>query len=378
MAKSAPRRVRGLMMAIVLLAASACASGIPPTSSPSTEDVVAELQALGLTSDEAIAYLRERAADEGTLVLYGSAGTTDLLEALAQAFTAEYPEVGLEFVQLRSQEFVDRIDAELAEGRYAFDVVRANYALMARLIDDDLLVPVDGIPLDESLNPVFISRIAVTDRMSPAVIPWGPAQLASGPRPTEWDDFLLPEHSGCVLPDNVSWAVGLIEHRGEAGAEAWFEGFLANGGIMGGSIRAEQLRLISGEIDCLVYGTAAPVMTLAIEGAPIDFHVPEQAWSLDFASGVMRWTARPHAALLWLIWQTGPGAARIIAAEGDIPAFPGHRFDDDRRRLADWLDPASDATRRTLSLDLTTIRSEPKAAELMLRYHTANRVGADR
>jgi ABC-type Fe3+ transport system substrate-binding protein len=339
----------------------------------STDELYRTLSDVGESRAQQIDRLREIAAQEGPIVSYALSNDLDRVEALSAAFRAAHPEVGFSYVALSINDARDRIASELAAGRQDFDVIWHSPSVVAPLVLDGLLARVDGLPFDEETTPAMRGEYAVQDQISPLTIVWGPAQLASGLLPRTWDEFLAPEHAGCILPDTPGFIITLLTERGVEGAEDWLVRFLENGGRMGGRSPDELRRLVAGEIDCLVYAPARLVPPLVADGARVEFHVAPSSPGIVLTGAISSWTASPASAALWILWQAGPEAAQITADTGAIPLHPSAVLPDEVALLRPWLDPSSEASRRTTILDVSvTTRFEATAQELLARYHTPN------
>lgn len=382
-----PRALRNAIVALALpaLLLGACTSDRGSSDAPATDaapsepeapataaEVLAAVAALDLPEDERLAYLAERAADEGALVLYTSS-EAELTEAWLDAFRAAFPDITVESVSLDNTDIVERVLAEDRAGRPLADVVRTTSPGLAAMLAQDLLAPHSGVSVPDDHPAAYVDPYAVTHRIGPVIIP----VLATDDletAPSSWDDFLEPEHAGCVYSAAPSWVAALVAERGEDGAAEWFEGFLANGGVMADGNNAQVRRLLAGEIDCVVQANAHSVARLIEDdGAPLEMILPERTSATATAVAVHRDTARPHGAALLALWLAGPGGGQVIADFGEVPVSP--RVTTIAERLRPWLDPDSAEARRTTVIDLErSVSLEEAAFRLLERYYTPNLV----
>lgn len=369
---------------VALVALAGCAGTSDPAAAPSptpvtpaegsvpatAAEVLAGIAELGLGEAELIAYLRERAASEGPVTLYTISGAEDT-QAWVEVFRTEFPEVDLRFVALGNDEVVERVTAEARAGRQVVDVIQSTAPPLAALINEGLLAPHSGALVPEGLPERYVGTHEVTHRIAPVVIP----RFASVPAedaPQGWDDFLEPEHAGCVFSVAPTWVTALVDERGEDGAAAWFEGFLANGGTMAQSSGAQLRRLLAGEIDCVVQSNAHTLRRLVVEdGAPLDWVIPTRSYATATSVAVHRDTPRTHAAALVALWLASPSGAQVIADLGDLPTHPDVMLTDER--LRPWLDPSSPESQRTAIIDMErSIEVEQIVFRLIETYVTPN------
>jgi iron(III) transport system substrate-binding protein len=120
------------------------------------------------------------------LVIYSPHGR-DLLTLVAQRFEALHPDVDVQWLDMGSQEALDRVRSERANPQA--DVWFGGPSpLFARGARDSLLEPVD------SGGPAYLSVYR-----TPAVIEYSSAALSAAQAPQDWDDLLAPRWKGEVL-----------------------------------------------------------------------------------------------------------------------------------------------------------------------------------
>ncbi len=120
------------------------------------------------------------------LVVYSPHGR-DLLTLVAQRFEALHPGVDVQWLDMGSQEALDRVRSERANPQA--DVWFGGPSPMfARGARDSLLEPVD------SGGPMYLSVYR-----TPAVIEYSSAALTAAQAPRDWDDLLAPRWAGELL-----------------------------------------------------------------------------------------------------------------------------------------------------------------------------------
>lgn len=379
-----PTRATIAAATLGLLLTSACGgettSGSAPDAAPEAEQqapatydaLLVEIAAEGLASADRSAWLAERAADEGEVVLYGGGGDPELYEALELAFEAEYPDIDLAWLLIEPGEFEARVSSERAAERGLYDVVLTSATLTARLIDPGYVAVHAGVIAPDGFPEAYVDDHTVGITQNPTVVPVVTSRTSLEDAPQTLDDFLQPQHAGCSLPETPSWVVGLVAALGAEGAEAWFQGFLDNGGLMVTSGNEELQRLVAGETDCLVHAQAGDVLELAEAGAPIDFVQLEQGPATVTSVSLSSAPANPYGAALLGLWLSGPEGARInLEVARRIPVLPVGALAFER--LEAWRDPASDEARRTLPITSAVARANSDTAvDLLERYHAPN------
>jgi iron(III) transport system substrate-binding protein len=120
------------------------------------------------------------------LVIYSPHGR-DLLTLVAKRFEALHPGVDVQWLDMGSQEVLDRVRSERANPQA--DVWFGGPSPMfARGARDSLLAPVD------SGGPLYLSVYR-----TPAVIEYSSAALSAAEAPHDWDDLLAPRWKGKVV-----------------------------------------------------------------------------------------------------------------------------------------------------------------------------------
>lgn len=379
--------VRGgpLVVGVLLLVLAACGTadtGPSGDSDPSTnvdeqapdgdpataEEVLAAIAAMDLTEEERVAYLRERAIEEGG-VLHYSDTIIDTNEAWAAGFSAAYPEIDHSFVRVPNVDLVERVLAEARAGRVVADVIQMSNSVGAVIQSEGLLARHHGVPVPEDYPDRFVDDYALLAYRSGNVIVWNTDLVADEDAPRELEDLLEPQHSGCVFTGSPTPVAAWIVTYGYEETEAWFEAFLANGGIaQAGSTSGFLRQLAAGEFACLLGGHTHATEALIADGAPLEWHAPDPTPAVVGNIYIHRDTTRPHAAALFVHWMLSrEGGAQVVADEGRFSPYPDVPLA--YERLQPLADPESEVGRRLRHLSVEEMLEVDRSAlELIERY----------
>jgi ABC-type Fe3+ transport system substrate-binding protein len=359
-----------LVLPAVVLAACAGATHGPDARSIEVPLSVEERFAqLGAIEDEAalLAQLLQGARQEGGLVLYASSGT-ETLELLKNAFEIQHPGVRLDYVALGVRDMDERVLAEHRAGRTQTDVIATTAPGTVDYLTAGVTALHHGVIVAEGLPAVYVEDHAVVFRIAPQVIPW--VERTATLQPREWDDFLRPEYAGCILPSAETWFITMVAERGLQGAEDWLTRFFANGGVAGGRSTIEAARLLAGEIDCAVFASVRELEPAREAGAEVDWYAPEGTSTATVYVQIATGTTRPHAAALFARWLTGPDAAEVLAAVGEVPVHPSVQL---APRMQGWVDPMHPIFQRVRRVSLQEVAAlEEPTGELFERIFVPN------
>jgi ABC-type Fe3+ transport system substrate-binding protein len=248
--------------------------------------------------------------------------------------TQRVPETGVRLVasgtatkapgQLLASDRMKRILAEARADRHLVDVIETTSVSGVALQAGNLLASHHGVPVPDGYREQFIEDWAVVSSLNPQVITWNTNAISEEDAPRTWDDFLEPEHSGCVLDaGSQSFIAGMITDRGYEATEAWVEGFLSNDGVIRRGLGATARALAAGELDCAVYLNLHSVESLIVDdGAPLAWHAPDPTFASASSVHIYKHTVRPHAAALLANWILDSGGADIVVDDGRLSVHP--------------------------------------------------------
>lgn len=326
---SIPRSaVAAVTLALVLAACGGATQtdGTPagePSDGQTAADVLQEIAEMNMTEEERVAYLYEKAIEEGgAILIYGT--QNELLAEVIEAFLEEYPELSAGYISLGSVDLFERIRAEAAAGRHLVDVINGDSILTAALYNDGLLAEHHGVPVPDAIPERYISEWAVPVALLPNVIAWNTNAMSEDEAADEWDDYLEPEHSGCVLDvGGDTFAATMIVDRGFDGAAEWYEGIIANGAQVSESNTAMTTAMAAGEYDCMIYSYVnRPEDFIQNRGAPLAWRPADPTPTNVSGPAIYQHSARPHAAALLMHFLLDVPGGEIFGGDGRVPVNP--------------------------------------------------------
>jgi len=291
--------------------------------SPTVSEVFVEIAAMDLDPDARHAYLHERAIEEGEVLFYSSMNIATN-EAWATGFGEAYPEVDQRYVGLgRPADLLERVRAEARAGRHLVDVVQGA-AVGTLLQDEGLVTPHHGVPVPDRFPDEYVEDYGIMLTLTPQVIAWNTDLVPDESAPRDIDDFLEPEHAGCVFSGGPSWVAAMIADRGYEATEQWFQDFVANDGVVEVASTSGNTRsLAAGEFACMVYSHTHTLEPMIVDdGAPLEWHAPDPTPAAAQRIYVYEQARNPHAAALFIHWILSEQGARILADDSRIPLHP--------------------------------------------------------
>lgn len=299
-------------LAVTLVGCSS-ADDAPPTPASPQAPVSAEWQAV-----------IDAANDEGRVTWY-SVSPPAAREALKEAFEAAYPEISVEIRAISGAEMDAALETEHSTGTPGADVVSAvNYAWAdERSNAADWFAPLEG-PSFEHQDWVdsgyIVNENMVMAPIGLVVIGWNTQQFPEGI--TGYDDLLDPR-----LGDGV---LGMIEPYAAVFSDWWNfieehhnDDFLAEMAKQDPtfypSAAVMNEAIASGEIAVGGFATAVDLAQLKEDGAPVDFVVPDPAWTAQNLFYVPQSAGNPNAAQVFMDFFASPAGQAAIAEFGATP-----------------------------------------------------------
>jgi ABC-type Fe3+ transport system, periplasmic component len=305
------RRVTAATAALVLMAAG-CGGSDTPAAGP-TESVSAEWQAV-----------IEAAKAEGTVVWYSQAPPASR-EALKAAFEARYPEITVEIRALNQAEIEAALQVEHDTGTPGADVVTTvNYGWVTeRLGQDGWFTELAGpsIAADEWIDSGYI----LDDKV--VLAPLGLVSIG-------WNTQLFPEgissYEDLLDPRLGDGAIGIVGPEPALLADFWtfieenhvpnfVERFAAQKPAFYRSAALINEAVAAGEVAVGAFTTAVDMVNLQEQGAPIDFLIPDPAWTAQNLVYIVESAGHPNAAQLFVDFFASPEGQRAAAKYGATP-----------------------------------------------------------
>ncbi|MBF0673366.1 MAG: extracellular solute-binding protein [Salinibacterium sp.] len=313
--KSSRTRRGAVIAAALTLALVGCSSGGDEPNIPAAPQ--------GPVSPEWQAVI-DAANDEGRVTWY-SVSPPAAREALKEAFEAAYPEISVEIRAISGAEMDAALETEHDTGTPGADVVSAvNYAWAdERSNADDWFAPITG-PSFEHQDWVdsgyIVNGNMVMAPIGLVVIGWNtqlfPEQI------TGYEDLLDPRLKGGALgmiePYAAvfsDWWSFIEEHHDADFLERMADQdptFYPSAAVMNESIA-------SGEIAVGGFATAVDLAQLKEDGAPVDFMVPDPAWTAQNLFYVPQSAGNPNAAQVFMDFFASPAGQAAVAEFGATP-----------------------------------------------------------
>lgn len=351
------------VLAIALLAASCTGTtiedeqGHEPIAGDSAEqdvandttvdELLANIASMDLSADEQLEYLYERAVDEGQVTFYG-VQPLRVQDPLAQAFQDEFSGIDYEYIRIGSDDMRERLLLEQQAGRHIADVISVQSHIGSRLRDAGLLAEHHGVPVPDSYPADFVGEWSVGSAIVPHVISWNTNTISDDDAPQEWDDFLLPDHSGCVIDSAAfGFTQAMVLERGFEGASKWFQAFIDNDGEVRRGHSEAPRALASGEIDCAVYTFHQITERMISEDdAPLNWHAADPSPAAVTSFYISQDSPNPHAAALLMHWLLDVEGAQVIADHHFQTVHP--EVKQPLEGLRPWHEAGSELERRLL------------------------------
>jgi iron(III) transport system substrate-binding protein len=340
----------------------------------SVSEIFAAIDAADLSTDEREAFLYERAKEEGSVILYSPVGA-EHLDVWTAAFNDAYPGVTSEYVRLSTTDMLERLEAEAAAGQSTADVAMPNVIEIPSLLDGDLFADLHGVPVPEDYPSEAVGARAVMWYATPRIMMWNTENVTDPP--AELDDLLEPAHAGCVMTSSYEIFTGaLIVERGVEGAEAWYQAFLANDGIIGDSQSSVSADVAAGAVDCALNPLVSSAEELMAEGAPVDWAAPDPSPASASTLTISSDADHPYAAALLMLWLLGPDGSTIAGVDGRLPLHPD--VPPPTGRVAGFIEEGDELNDRLLLLSFEdAVAVAGDVERLVATYVTPNLVADD-
>jgi len=265
------------------------------------------------------------AAEEEGRVTWYSVSPPAAREALKSAFEAAYPAISVEIRALSGAEMDAALETEHDTGTPGADVVSAvNYEwAYERSAADDWFLPIEGPSFEEQDwvdSGYIVNDNLVLAPIGLVVIGWNTQQVPGGIE--SYDDLLDPRLAGGALGMIEPYAAvfsdwwSFIEtHHNEDFVEEMASQeptFYPSAAVMNEAIAA-------GEIAVGGFATAVDLVQLQESGAPVDFVVPDPAWTAQNLFYIPKSAGHPNAAQVFMDFFASPAGQAAVAEFGATP-----------------------------------------------------------
>jgi iron(III) transport system substrate-binding protein len=314
------------------------------STTASSETAAASEGGGGSDAEAALDELVAAAQDEGSVTVYSSQGL-DQLNALAEAFDAEYG-IDVEVVRNTDADIIPRVETELATNTSGGDlVVTAAQVFMETQAEAGNWVDPTASPQIAGLGDYDADQYVHEGNffeVGAAVLTfaWNTNDVPDGL--SDYEDLLDPELAGgrtavvdpAIGPAVVDFYLWLEESFGED--------FITDLAAQEPRIYPSALpigeALTSGEVSAAAYAAPVQLVPAAANGAPVDYGVSEAgAWGARYFGAVPKSSDSPNAAALLADFMvTAQGQELVQGASGSVlPDIPGTLITNDRVRIMD-------------------------------------------
>ena len=314
------------------------------STTASSETAAASEAGGGSDAEAALDELVAAAQDEGSVTVYSSQGL-DQLNALAEAFDAEYG-IDVEVVRNTDADIIPRVETELATNTSGGDlVVTAAQVFMETQAEAGNWVDPTASPQIAGLGDYDADQYVHEGNffeVGAAVLTyaWNTNDVPDGL--SDYEDLLDPELAGgrtavvdpAIGPAVVDFYLWLEESFGED--------FITDLAAQEPRIYPSALpigeALTSGEVSAAAYAAPVQLVPAAANGAPVDYGVSEAgAWGARYFGAVPKSSDSPNAAALLADFMvTAQGQELVQGASGSVlPDIPGTLITNDRVRIMD-------------------------------------------
>ena len=298
--------------------ASAEAPSSPPPDDATVQAKLDWLATSGLTGDERRAFLIEKAAAAGPVVLYGSLNET-LLEDWQTRLTAEFPE--LEVQVLRLQEAFERIRSESEAGQPVSSVHDADPQGMAQfLTEGDFLASykspaLDGLQLAPGvLHPEGLYTV---HSAQPMVALYNTTLITEDKLPDTLEELADPAFTTPFARSRFGarWIAAIYQALGETEGKRVVEAIAAKRPTVFDSNSGMREAVIAGQIPFAVDSQLSGIRNSIADGAPLNFHVINPPFTDVGQVAILNDAPNPYGAVLFYDW--------ILSKDGGQQNFIG-------------------------------------------------------
>ena len=296
--------------------------------------------------------------------------TNEEWRRLSEAFRARFPMARVEFIRAQRDSRQQQMVLAYKQGRILSDIATALGVAFADLKALGALADLRELPNFARVAPGMgdPEGLWVAQRHTFWCMAYNKDQVRAADLPRDWGDLLTNPvwRKGQLGFSNSS--AGWLPTISTVKGVGWARNFIAtlfrevkpqrrNEG------RDASVQLVAaGELGAVIPASDARTKQLADKGAPVGFHCPDIVPSVPSQMGLMRGTASPNSARIFLDWFLSREGQIAMAAEtGEMPvhrdlqrrelvAYPDIVFDKDRRITVDPLDASRMAELQALWL----------------------------
>ena len=254
----------------------------------------------------------------GTTVDYYGSGDPPDQAQINDAFKAEYPEIGVNFINSKTNESVTKVMTEAQAGRAPeVDIVTGNMADQLALYQAGLVadLPLKDLGLQatkvydvEGVEAVRLKRkfgglMYNSDTTNPADLP------------DTWQGLLTSDLRGKFMDDPRGvYLAGLRLAWSQDEYESFIKGLVDKlDPVLVGNTTPQIQKVLTGEFVTGDAGQNSDILQQAAEGAPIAIKYLDVVTTFDIFGTVLNAAADKDAAVCYLNWLNGPAGLKMLA-----------------------------------------------------------------
>jgi ABC-type Fe3+ transport system substrate-binding protein len=267
--------------------------------------------------------------ESGTLRIYGSVDFRDI-KSLIDAFQARYPFIRVTYEEMRPPEVYTRVTGEITAGKPTADLVIVSHTTGLRMAKEGRYLPYispEAATYPETLKDKDGLWTAFV--LLPIALVYNTKLVKPEELPKTLEDLVNPRWKGKIVMHDITlgtvgtqWLVSLKDYIGESRWNNFVRGLLDLKPTLDIAVSAVAELVAAGEYAIGIVINLHDVVRLKIEGAPIDYFLPEGVPLLTSFShiAIIKTTQNVNSAKLFVDFALSQEGQTII---GNVPVrFP--------------------------------------------------------
>jgi len=267
--------------------------------------------------------------ESGTLLIYGSVDFRDI-KSLIDAFQARYPFIRVTYEHMRPPEVYTRVTGEVTAGRPTADLVIVTLTTGLRMAKEGRFLPYIS-PEAAAYPETFKDKDGLWTAfvLLPIVFVYNTKLVKPEELPKTLEELVDPKWKGKIVMHDITlgttgtqWLVSLRDYIGESKWNDFIRGLLDLKPSLDISVSAVAEYVAAGEYPIGMITNLHDAVRLKIEGAPIDYFLPEGVPILTTVSliAIIKTTQNVNSAKLFVDFALSQEGQTII---GNVPVrFP--------------------------------------------------------